>query len=182
MFGGLSGFGVDEVYEPRRNVKRTKSAEMQRAIQSLEYSDVDLELIACDSRQFEGLKQSLRKKGAVTNEVLKQKLPLIIKFKKDRLAQTHPEVVEALRRLPSRAHNLSGVNKVERMSMRKPVNRVLSDEEKHEAEADASTLSGFGRIIRPGARGRGVPQRTNSSGLPEMAVGIAPGRTKSNNW
>jgi hypothetical protein len=167
MIGGLSGFGGDEVYEPRRNVKRTKSSEMQRAIQSLEYSDADVELIAYDARQFEVLKQSLRNKGAVTNEVLKQKLPLFIKFKKDRLAQTHPEVAEALRRLPSRTNSASGANKVERMSTRKPVNRLVTEEEKYAAGApDASTVSAIGRIIRPGARGRGNP----------------PARAKSNNF
>jgi hypothetical protein len=172
--GGLSGFGDDEVYEPRRNVKRNKSAEMQRAVKSLEYSDADVELIAHDARQFEVLKQSLRKKGAVTNEVLKQKLPLFIKFKKDRLAETHPEVHAALRQLPSRSNNLSGANKVERMSQRKPVNRLLTEEEKYEAGApDASTVSAIGRMFRPGtsAKSRGAPARAKS---------YSPSRTKAN--
>jgi hypothetical protein len=183
MFGGLSDFGDGEVYAPRRNVKRTKSSEMKRALERLEYTDADVELIAYDSRQFEALKQSLRNKGAVTNEVLKQKLPLFIKFKKDRLAQTHPEVVAALRQLPSRTRNLSGVDKVERMSMRRPVNRILTDEEKYEAGTpDASTVSAMSRILRPGAKGRSVPLRTSTFGPQTSSEPRnSPTRAKSNN-
>ena len=186
MLGGLSGFGVDEVYEPRRRVPRTMSGDMKKAKESLEYSEFDLELITGDDRQFEVLKQSLRKKGAVTNEVLKQKLPLYLKFKKDRLAQSHPEVAEALRQLPGRTNSgrMPPVERVERQSVRKPVNRVLSSKEQREINGTDSpqnmiaTLGGTltritrpgtaaQRITRPGARSRGgmtLPQRTKSSG------------------
>ncbi|CAB9515395.1 expressed unknown protein [Seminavis robusta] len=185
--GGLTGFGGDEVYEPRRNVKRNMSFEMKRAVESLEYSDADLELLAGDSRQFEVLKQSLRKKGAVTNEVLKQKLPLYLKYKKDRLAKSHPEVAEALRQLPgrSRSGGLTPVARVERQSLRKPVNRVLSAKEKADAggSPDPTTAAGtvLGRILRPKARGAGGGMRgtlgRSSSGTSPRLTASAPGGT-----
>lgn len=165
LLGGLSGFGNDEVYEPRRGVQRSMSGDMKRAMQSLEYSEADLELLAGDSRQFAVLKQSLRKKGAVTNEVLKQKLPLYIKYKKDRLAKTHPEVAEALRNLPQRTLSTGRMERAERSSIVKPVNRVLSEEEKYDAEEPQGALASLGRIMRPTAR-RATPKRARSLGVP----------------
>lgn len=167
VFGGLSGFGHDEVYEPpKRHVERNLSGDMMKAAQSLVYSEADLELLTQDTRQFEVLKASLRKKGAVTNEILKQKLPLYLKYKKDRLAKTHPEVVEALRRMPARTRSGGRVERMEQESFVKPVNRVLSNKEKGE---DTSVL---GRIMRPSAR-RGTPKRASSLGR------VTPGRNNS---
>ena len=162
IWDGLSGFGSDEVYEPRR-VKRSMSGDMKRAMQSLEYSEADLEMLAGDSRQFAILKKSLRNKGAITNEVLKQKLPLYIKYKKDRLAQTHPEVADAMRRMPQRTRSTGRMERAERTSFVKPVNRVLSDEEKYDAEEPATALASLGRILRPQAR-RSTPRRSSSAG------------------
>ena len=176
--GGLSGFGGDEVYEPQRGkLKRHTSCEMKRAVQNLEYSEVELELLADDTRQFRALKNSLRNKGAITNEVLKQKLPLLLKYKNDRLAQTNPEAAQAIRKCPSRSlsgsrKNIPVVTQVERNSHLLPVNRVLSEEETYEAGGAASATvaasSMLGRIIRPGAKtssSRRVPTRTKSSTL-----------------
>lgn len=175
--GGLSGFGGDEVYEPQRGkLQRNTSCEMKRAVQNLGYSEVELELLADDTRQFRALKNSLRSKGAVTNEVLKQKLPLLLKYKNDRLAQTNPEAAQAIRKCPSRS--MSGgrkhrpVTQVERNSHLMPVNRVLSEEETYEAggvvSATVAATSMLGRIIRPSAKAsstRRIPGRTKSSTL-----------------
>lgn len=174
--GGLSGFGDDEVYEPRRRVERSKSGEMQRAMQSLEYSDADLELLAGDSRQFAVLKKSLRSKGAITNEVLKQKLPLYIKYKKDRLAKTHPEVAEALRNMPQRTRSEGRMERVQRQSSSKPANRILTDDEKYEAEETVNPLASLGRILRPNAR-KATPKRAKSLGV--QRTGTTPKRSQS---
>jgi hypothetical protein len=174
--GGLTGFGGDEVYEPRRKVNRSMSGDMQRAMKSLEYSEADLELLMADSRQFAVLKQSLRNKGAITNEVLKQKLPLYIKYKKDRLAQTHPEVVDAMRRMPNRTRSGGRMERAERQSIVKPMNRLLTEEEVYEAEQPDGVLGslGLGRIMRPAAR-KGTPKRAASLGAPRLT----PKRTTS---
>jgi len=186
--GGLSGFGCEETYEPRRQMKRNMSLEMKRAVEGLEYSEMELEMLAQDSRQFNVLKKSLRNKGAVTNEVLKQKLPLFLKYKNDRLAQTNPEAAKAIRNCPPRSFSggrLTSVSQAERMSGFKPVNRVLSDQEKYEAGGatkleQASNLV-FGRIMRPGARSgvRQVPARTKSTGSTLVGSRQIPTRTKS---
>ena len=174
--GGLSGFGNDEVYEPRRQVKRNMSFEMKRAMENLDYTEADLELLTADSRQFNVLKQSLRNKGAVTNEVLKQKLPLYIKYKKDRLAKTHPEVAEALKQMPTRTRSMGRLERIERMSAVKPVNRLLSDKETRDAEEPQSML---GRIMRPGAK-KSTPQRSRSNATKQRSTsrsrGSAPRR------
>ena len=140
------------------------SNDMKRAMESLEFSEIDLELLADDNRQFEVLKQSLRKKGAVTNETLKQKLPLYLKYRKDRFARSNPETAEAMRRLPQRTKStgrIKPVSKAERASVLMPANRVLTEQELQEVEEPQSIL---GRILRPVQRTRGgLPQRTKSN-------------------
>lgn len=164
--GSLGGFGSEEVYEPRRRVKRNVSCEMKRAVEHLEYSEVELELLA-DSKTFAALKRSLRNKGAVTNEVLKQKLPLVLKMKNDSLARTNPEAAKAIRKGPSRTFS-SGrpISNIERNSSFKAANRVLSESEKTEAAPTHIQNVGqsLGRIMRPGTR-RPAPPRTKSSNI-----------------
>jgi hypothetical protein len=200
----LSKFGEEEVYEPPRQVKRSVSDDMKRAVESLEYSPEDLQGLACNSAQFEILKQSLRKNGAVTNEVLKQKLPLFLRYKKDRMAARNPQAAAAaaaaaaasaasaggggiLSRLPRRTRSassasdalaqMSQVSLAERNSNLKPANRVLSPEE---LEADQPPQSMLGRIIRPNAR-RNSPMRSSSNTVLASARGnrTPPVRTRS---
>lgn len=166
----LSNFGSEEEeYEstPRRQVKRSVSCEMKRAVQSLEYSPEDLEILACNSAQFEVLKQSLRKKGAITNEVLKQKLPLFLKYKKDRMAARNPD--GSARGTPRRTKSASSatgalaqMSLAERQSSLKPANRVLTEEELQLDQPPPPQQGMIGRILRPNAK-RNLPMRTNSS-------------------
>lgn len=166
--GGLSGFGGDEVYEPRRNVKRSMSNDMKRAMKSLEYSEIDLELLADDNKNFQILKESLRSKGAVTNEVLKQKLPLYVKYRKDRMARHNPkaaEAQEAMRRLPARSRStgkMKPVSEIERQSVMRPANRVLTDDEMADAGAPQSITQQVSRILRPAAK-RNLPARSKTN-------------------
>ena len=88
----LASFGADSVYEPSTKQSATASSQSQsseaalspprfeHAMQQLQYSPEALKELADNGRQFNLLKRSLRKNGAVTNEVLKQKLPLFLSF------------------------------------------------------------------------------------------------------
>jgi len=59
-------------------------------IKTLNYTSVDVANICDDKREFERLKATLKKKGAVTNTVLKQGLHFYVKAKKDREASLGP--------------------------------------------------------------------------------------------
>ena len=88
----LASFGSDTVYEPSAKQSAVATAsqchslaaqsppKFERAMQQLQCSPADLKELAENARQFDLLKRSLRKNGAVTNEVLKQKLPLFLSF------------------------------------------------------------------------------------------------------
>lgn len=54
------------------------------SMRHLQFNQADVDGIVADPKEFERLKATLKKKGVVTNEVLKQRLHYYVKAKKDR--------------------------------------------------------------------------------------------------
>ena len=106
----LASFGAETVYEPSPRRPSTISSSQQliaggdqqlqspprfaHALQRLQCSTEDLKMLADNQNQFDLLKRSLRKRGAVTNEVLKQKLPLFLSYSKSRRRMLQPNGLE----------------------------------------------------------------------------------------
>jgi len=57
----------------------SSSLSLQDQIKEYEYSHHDVQLLISKEEEFARLQRSLRHKGAVTNELLKQVLPLVIR-------------------------------------------------------------------------------------------------------
>jgi hypothetical protein len=71
--------------------RRAKFGQHSNSVRSLEYSQEDVLGILDDHEEFERLKAALKKKGAITNEVLKQRFHFYVQAKKDRDAGALPD-------------------------------------------------------------------------------------------
>ena len=84
------------------------------SMRRLQYNQADVNGIIGDQKEFERLKATLKKKGAITNEVLKQGLHFYVKAKKDRDAGILPPAPkrrsrgDRMRRSRSDAHKAEG--------------------------------------------------------------------------
>ena len=83
-------------------------------VRTLNYTQVDVANICDDHREFERLKATLKKQGAITNEVLKQGLHFYVQAKKDREANGGTRSASAGRRRRARRTRSQEENETER--------------------------------------------------------------------
>ena len=108
------------------------------SIRTLNYTQVDVANICDDHQEFERLKATLKKQGAITNEVLKQGLHFYVQAKKDRDA--NPQ---------SRGGSSTG----HRRRRRIPARRTRSDDQEANESATSRTTGRPAVIKRSGTTG-----------------------------